>query len=132
MDEKAIAEQQKANIPQPTEHTPAPVTPPEATGFGDAEIGLDEITQFKLHDVFDAKYEEKDEDARRYLQFIYERASDMAENKEYPFVVAKIREVMRIAGIAHSDRKMFKTYQWLKLAGLSKNINKQMENLGDG
>lgn len=131
MQESQIAEAQKAKMPQPEQPVQAQAAPPEATGFGNAAIELDELTQYKLHDLFDAQYSPKDTDAKKYLDYIYGKVSDMSEQKEYPFVAAKIRELMRVAGIAHSERKMAKMYEWLRLADVSKQTQIQMENLRD-
>ncbi len=131
MQESQIVESQKARIPQPEQAAPAPATPPEAIGFGNAAIDLDELTQYKLHDLFEVQYNPKDNDAKKHLDFIYSKVSDMSEQKEYPFVAAKIRELMRVAGIARSERKMGKMYEWLRLADVSKQVHSQMENLRD-
>lgn len=134
MDETAIATQQAAKIPQPSEptvQTPTATTSPELTGYGNATIDLDEITQYKLHDLFDAKYEANDNVSRQQLQYIYENVSKALDNPDYPIVASKIRELMRIAGIAHSDRKMYKLYEWLKLSNTMKKTSIEMDNLRD-
>lgn len=129
MDEASIAEQQKQNIPKPEEHTPAPITAPELTGFGTAAISLDEMTQYKLHDVFGEQYRPNDEVNRQRLQYIYEKVSQDMPEKDYAYVAAKIRETMRIAGITHSDNRIYKTYQWLKLNNIIRQTSAEMESL---
>jgi len=131
MDETHIAAQQAQNIPQPTEPTPIAISEPELTGFGTAAIELDEMTQYKLHDIFEAKYDANDQESRQQLQYIYGAVSDMVDTKDYPFVAAKMREIMRIAGISHSDNKLYKLYQWLKLSNVSKRTSAEMEALRD-
>lgn len=131
MDETHIAAQQAQNIPQPTEPTPIAISEPELTGFGTAAIELDEMTQYKLHDIFEAKYDANDQESRQQLQYIYESVSDMVDTKDYSFVAAKMREIMRIAGISHSDNKLYKLYQWLKLSNVSKRTSAEMEALRD-
>lgn len=131
MEESAIAEKQKQNIPQPIEAAPAIISVPELTGFGNAAIDLDEMTQYKLHDLFDAKYEANDETSRQQLQYIYKTVSEMTDGEDYPIIASKIRELMRVAGIAHSDRKLYKLYQWLKLSNVMRSTEVEMENLRD-
>jgi hypothetical protein len=132
MNEDAIAQQQQQNVPQPAEHTPAPITAPELTGFGDASIDLDEMTQYKLHDLFDAKYDPNDNETRQRLQYIYTVASDGLEAPDYVTVASKIRETMRIAGITHSDKKLYKLYQFMRLSNVMKKTSQEMELLSDG
>ena len=131
MDETHIAAQPAQNIPQPTEPTPIAISEPELTGFGTAAIELDEMTQYKLHDLFDAKYEANDETSRQQLQYIYKTVSEMTDGEDYPIIASKIRELMRVAGIAHSDRKLYKLYQWLKLSNVMRSTEVEMENLRD-
>ncbi len=131
MQEAQIVAELKQNVPQPTEHTPAAITAPELTGFGSAAIDLDEMTQYKLHDIFDAKYDANDQQTRQQLQYIYEKVSEGLDDTSYPFVAAKMRELMRVAGIAHSDRKLYKLYQWLRLSNVMKKTNAEMDSLRD-
>lgn len=131
MDETKIAGQLADSRPPEPEHTPAAITAPELTGFGSAEIEMDEMTQYKLHDIFDAKYEANDQEARGQLQYIYSTVSEMVGSEDYPLVAAKMRELMRVAGIAHSDRKLYKLYQWLRLSNMMRSTSKEMESLRD-
>lgn len=131
MNEQVIAEQQAQNIPQPTEHVPAAISVPELTGFGNAAIELDEMTQYKLHDVFGAKYDPNDQETRQRLQFIYKTVSDMVDSTDYPIVASKARELMRIAGVAHSEQKLYKLYEWLRLSNVMRNTGREMELLRD-
>lgn len=130
MNESQIAQQLQAKIPQPVESNPTPSDgPPEATGFGNATLELDELTQYKLHDVFDIPYKPNDNEARQQLQYIYEKVGDMVDNKEYPFIAAKMRELMRIAGIQHSERKLYKLYEFLRLSNVMKKTDAEREAL---
>ena len=70
MDEAQIAQQQKQNIPQPTEHVMAAPVVGE-TGFGNAKIELDGLTQYKLHDFMGLPYKPNDEIIRQQMQYIY-------------------------------------------------------------
>lgn len=130
MDESQIAEQQKQNIPKPTEHTPAPDTPGD-TGFGNAQTGLDELVQYKMSDIFGERYNPNDEIARQQMQYIYDKVSEMIDNKDYAFVAAKARELMRIAGITHNNNQRYRLYQWLKLENIMKRTNAEMNALRD-
>lgn len=129
MNEQQVAEQLKANIPAPVEHTVAVDAPPTMTGFGDASIELDEMTQYKLHDLFDVHYDPKNDEVKRQLQYIFEKAGADLEDKDYVNVAAKIRDLLRISGLAHSDRKIYKLYQWVRLANVMKRTQQEMENL---
>lgn len=131
MNEATIAERQAQNIPQPTEHVPAAIVAPETTGFGGASIELDEMTQYKLHDVFGEKYSPNDEKTRQQLQYIYKTVGEMVSDTEYVNIASKARELMRVAGIAHSEQKIYKLYQWLRLSNIMRNTNKEMDLLRD-
>ena len=130
MDETAIATQQKANIPQPTEHVVAPDGPPESVGYLD-NGELDELTQFKLHDIFDVQYDPNDAETKNHLSYIYNQISEMVDSKDYTVVASKMRDIMRIAGIQHSERKVYKLYEWLRLSSISKKAHREMEALRD-
>lgn len=131
MDEAAIAAQQATKITQPVESTPAAISAPELTGFGDASIDLDEMTQYKLHDLFGARYDPNDNETRQRLQYIYGIASDGLETKDYVTVASKIRDTMRVAGITHSDQKLYKLYQFMRLSNVMKKTSQEMELLSE-
>lgn len=130
MNEEAIAEQQRANLPQPTEHTPAVDAPPEATGFIDG--GLDELTQYKLHDFFGENPKRSDYDTKQHLGFIYQEVSKMIDSTDFIDITNKMSEIMQIAGLNHSDRRIYKLSEWLKLRSVASNAHKKMETLRYG
>ena len=127
--EDEIANKLKQNIPPPYQTTPAPIAPVDTTQ-GQATIApeyeLDELVQYKLHDYFGEKYHSGNEEAKKRVSYIYEQVAGMLEDKDYGFVVAKIRDLERIIGITNEDQRMYKLYQWLKLEHLRKNIDAQM------
>lgn len=134
MDEQTIRENLKQNIPQSQEITPTAsvsTTPDSHPGQAttSALIDLDEITQYKLHDLFGEPYRANDEVKRQQLQYIYGKVSSMAQTTEYGFVVAKIRSLEQLIGITQDERKMQKMYQWLKLDSIRKNVDLQMESI---
>lgn len=129
MDESQIAAQLKQNLPQPYQTDIAPQPEPDTTN-GQATVAtdypLDEIVQYKLHDYFGETYKPNDETKRQQLSYIYEEVSGMLEDKEYGFVVARIRELERMIGTANSDNRLYRLYQWLKLNNVRRNIDAQM------
>jgi hypothetical protein len=129
MNEAEIVARLRANIPTASEE-PVVVRPTEIdTTTGQAKTGvdypLDEITQYKLQDHFGVPYKPTDETTNQKVRFIYETVSNMVEDKEYGFVVAKIRELERMIGTAHSEDRVHKLYQWLRLEKMRKNIEAQ-------
>lgn len=129
MDEQQIANRLKENIPQPSETVVAPPAAPAEYPGPDRpqEYELNELVQYKLHDYFGEQYRETDETNRQQLSYIYEQIANMLEDPQYGFVIAKIREIERIIGTTNSDRRIYRLYQWLKLEGMRKNIDAQME-----
>lgn len=132
MDESSIAEKLRGNLPQPYKTDLAPVAEVGAIN-GQAttatDYQLDEITQYKLHDYFGDPYKANDEVSRQQIMYIYEQVADMLPEKEYGFVVAKIRELERIIGTANSEDRRYKLYQWLKLNNVRRNIDAEMSAL---
>lgn len=130
MDEQTIVDNLKQGIPQPQESEFTPTRPeiePDSSSATPAvTIDLDEMTQYKLHTYFDERYREHDEVARQQLQYIYGEVFNMVEDKEYGFIVAKIHELERQIGIANSDKRRFKLYQWMKLNNVRRGIDAQM------
>jgi hypothetical protein len=126
MDEQTIVENLKANLPQPQESTPpAPEQPNTDQDHSSVGMKLDDITQYKLHDFFGAKYKPSDEISNQQVSYIYEHVAEMLENPEYSYVVAKIRDLERILGTSNSSQRVFKLYQWLKLDNMRKNIERE-------
>ena len=129
MNEQEIANNLKQSIPQPEEPVLAP-TPPPDTSSGQATTGLayelDELTQYKLHDLFDEAYKPNDEVTKQRLSYIYQEVTKMVPESDYGFVAAKIRELQRIIGISDTNNRIYKLYQWLKLNNTRKNIEAEM------
>lgn len=125
MDENDIAAKLKQNLPEPYKTDTAPIAPID-TGTGQAttatEIGLDELTQYKLHDYFGEEYKQSDEVKRQQAQYIYDKVAEMVPTPEYGFVVAKIRDLEQILGTFNSDERLYKLYQWLKLENVRKGV----------
>ena len=132
MDEQQIQEQLRQKVEPAQEFTPAP-KPEVDTSQGQAQpaqqFDLDEITQYKLHDLFGEQYRPHDEVARQRLSFIYERVSAMVDNQEYGYVAAKINELQRMIGISQSDNRLYKLYQWLRLDSVRKGVDAEMASI---
>ena len=132
MDEAQIADrlQQKASETQYT-HTPAPEMKGE-TGFGSAEVKLDEIVQYKLAQHFGEDYNEHDVKNNQQLSYIYNDVAERLGTHEYPLVVAKINELKRMLGLNNADNSRYKLYQWLKLDQKRSKIELEMDNVRYG
>lgn len=130
MNEEQIAAELAQNVQRyepTTEQVVAAVAEEPASLARTAEhIDLDELTQYKLHDFFGEPYRANDEVKRQQMQYIYGCVAKMIGTQEYGFVVAKMRDMERVIGIAHSDNKIYKMYQWLKLDNMRRNIDAQM------
>lgn len=130
--EDQIVQKLKQNIPEPYKTDLAPVTDVPANN-GQAEIApayeLDEMVQYKLHDLFGTQYRPTDEVSKQRVQYIYETVSKTLEDPQYGFVAAKIREIERIAGITNSDDRIYRMYQWLKLENIRRTTESEMEAL---
>lgn len=135
MDEQTIADRLRQNIPKPYETIISPVVADSTAVGSDAaslDTGLDEMIQYKLHDFFGEQYRDSNEESRQRVQYIYDRVADMLDSKEYGFVIAKIRDLERVIGITHSDNRLYKMYQWLKLENVRRNIDAEMGALTNG
>lgn len=137
MDEQTIADRLKQKIASPPEADESVVvTQPDTDPPNQANVAipaeLDEITQYKLHDFFGEPYKEYNEINRQRLNYIYEQISDMVNSTDYGLVVAKMRELEQIIGIAQSPDRMYKFYHWLRLNNIRKDIDLQMGVLSNG
>jgi hypothetical protein len=134
MDEATIAAKLQNSIPEDSVFTKAdpiePGTPGVATPAIDIE--LDEYTQYKLHDYFGEPYRPNDEVAKQQLRYIYEKVSERIGSQEYGLILAKMREMEQIIGTSHTERRMYRLYQWLKLDNVRRDIDLQMGALSDG
>lgn len=132
MTEAEIAAQLKQKVAPAEEFTPAPKAPQD-TSYGQATeaqgFELDEITQYKLHDLFGERYKPTDEVNRQRLSYIYEEVSKMVERPEYGYVAAKINDLQRMIGINQSDNRLYRLYQWLKLNNVRRNLDEEMASL---
>lgn len=132
MNEAEIVNKLKDNVPVPEEPTPPPVAPPDTTS-GQAKqattIDLDELTQYKLHDLFEQEYRANDETTRQQLSYIYNEIASTLTEPEYGLVAAKIRDLQRTIGIAYSDNRIYRLYQWLKLNNVRKGVEGEMWSL---
>lgn len=122
MDEATIADKLKQNLPKPYETDIAPVETPESGAETVAPTGLDELTQYKLHNYFGEQYKQTDEVKRQQLHYIYEKVTEMVHAPDYGFVVAKIRDLEQILGTFNSEDRLYKLYQWLKLENVRKGV----------
>ena len=134
MNEEDIVNQLKENLPEPykTDVVPGP-TPDTTNGqaTSDAPYKLDELSQYKLHDYFGAHYRETDETSRSQIEYIYETIGRNIGSADYLVILNKIREVERIAGISHSENRIYRLYQWLKLDNVRRRAEGEMNILGD-
>lgn len=126
MDEEAIAAKLRQNIPQPIDQPVVPTPTVSDPVLTPVHTGLDEITQYKLHDYFGEQYKPSDEVSHQRVQYIYEQVSKMIEHPEYGFVLAKIRDLERMIGIAQDNGRIYKLYQWLKLDNTRRSIEAEM------
>lgn len=130
MEEAQVAQKLAESVPKPVES--APVIPEKPTGVIDhtpVEFGLDELTQYKLHDVFNEIYQPNDEQTKQKLTYIYEEVKKLAGTDEYVHIVSKIRELMQVAGIARSENQIPKLHEWLRLRKIANDAHRGMENL---
>lgn len=135
MNEEEIVARLKSSIPVNDAPTTSPIvqTPvtDEASTHGQVNQ-LDEITKYKLQDYFGVRYRPTDEVSNQQVAYIYETVSKSLEDKDYGFVISRIRELERMIGTANSDNRVYKLYQWLKLENIRKNIELQQGALVDG
>ena len=132
MTEAEIAQQLRDSITTPPETiTTTTVENPAINGQATTAIDykLDELVQYKLHDYFGEEYKPNNEESKQRLEYIYETVSKSLEDPQYGFVVAKIRELERIIGTTHSDNRLYRLYQWLKLDNTRRNIEAEQEAL---
>lgn len=131
--ESEIAERVKQNIPQPAQAVPAPKQPID-TQFGRATTAVtmdfDELTLYKLHNFFGQTYAASDLDNVKRIKYIYGRIAEDIGNPDYPHVISKAADLMRKAGIANSDNRIYRLYQYLKLDNVKRGIETEMSALG--
>lgn len=126
MEEKQIADDLKQNITPAYKTDIAPVTSNDGTLSYATDFPLDELIQYKLHDYFEEQYKPNGEENKQRLSFIYSEVSNLIDNQDYGFVIAKIRDLERIIGTATSDNRLYRLYQWLKLDKTRRSIESEM------
>lgn len=128
MNESEIAKQQAQNIPQPEPTTLAPVEPPK-TDYTDkpTEYEIPELSIYKLMDSLGEQYTQKDTEGIEYANNIYKMTAEMIGSNDYLDVSDKVREITRVIGAQDAPNKMFRIYQWLRLEGQRKRIEREQE-----
>lgn len=137
MTEAEIATQLQKTI-SPPDSVLVSATPVSATDttYGQATTApnfqLDEMAQYKLQDYFGEQYKDSDEVKRQQVQYIYEEIAKQIDNHDYGFVVAKLRDLERIIGVTHSEDRLYKVYQWLKLDKTRRSIEAELGAISNG
>lgn len=130
MIEDEIASKLRANVPQEVE---APrVVIPTPTGVQDhssVDTGIDDLTNFKLHELLGEEYRSSSSETKQQMNYIYEQISKGLESPDYINVAKQIRELLQVAGLAHTDNKVYKLYQWLRLKSVASNAFTEMDLL---
>lgn len=130
--EEEIQERLKQNVPGPYETDIAP-KPAVDTTTGQATVGpayeLDELTMYKVHDFFGQRYKDTDETAKGHARYVYEEVAKLIGTTEYSAVISKIIDLEGLIGTSHSENRMYKLYEWLRLDNIRKNTETQMQNL---
>lgn len=130
MNEEDIVAKLADNLPKP----PEPVAPVEEkpTGVqehGSVDYGLDETVQYKMHEFFDEDYKPSDYAKKEAMGFIYKEIANMVPGAEHVDVMHKMRDMLQISGLAHSNNKVQKFSEWLRLRSIANNAHKRMEVL---
>lgn len=125
---------QSITPPPDTVLTPEPVV--DIT-YGQAasdpiDFKLDEITQYKLQDYFGEQYKDSDEVKRQQTEYIYSEISQIIDNADYGFVLAKIRDLERIIGLTNADNRLYRLYQWLKLDKTRRSVEAELGAITNG
>lgn len=137
MNEDEITRQLRQNITAPPDNVltatvQAPVDATNGQATTESEYPLDEMTQYKLHDYFGEYYKDSNEVKRQQAQYIYDEVAKTLEDKQYGFVVAKIRDMERVIGTTNSENRLYKLYQWMKLDKMRRNVEAEQGALSNG
>ena len=136
MNESEIAAALRDNIQTGLPYEPIIAEQPVDTTQGQAttaiDYKLDELVRYRMSDYFGDKYRPNDEVSKQQSEYIYKAVSDMIGESDYGFVIAKIRDLERIIGTAHTEDRRYRLYQWLKLDGIRRSIDAQMGALSNG
>lgn len=87
------------------------------------------MTVYKVMDMLGEQFKETDREGIDRVQFIYKQIAERIGSTDYFEVTAKLRDIERMIGVAHSPNRLYKIYQWIKLDGLRKNIEQEMNNV---
>lgn len=132
MNEQEIAQQQAQNIPKPEPTTLAPVEPPKTDYTAKTtEYEIPELSIYKLMDSLGEQYTQKDTESIEYANNIYKMTAEMIGNYDYLSVSEKVREITRVIGATDAPNKMFRVYQWLRLEGQRKTIEREQEMISN-
>ena len=129
MNEEAIVARLRENVPPPAGTQPAP-SEPVPTGEPSGATGgvaLDDMMQYKLHEYFGQEYRSADEHTKQRTEFIYKTIAERIGTSDYSYVVANIRNLEQVIGIAHADNRLYKMYEWLRLDGVRRKVSMEME-----
>jgi len=130
--EQQIVNKLKQSTPQESDTVAEPIAV-ETSPVGQAEasptLELNELTVFKLHDFFGESYRSTDESKVQQAKYIYEKVAQISGEIDYGMIVGKMRDLERIAGLANSQNRMYKLYQWLKLDSIRRSTESQMSAL---
>lgn len=135
MDEATLANKIRQTITAPADSIlPPPPVEDDSRGQAAEAVStrLDDLTQYKLQDYFGEQYKDTDEIKRQQAEYIYKHVSEMVENPEYGFVLAKIRDLERVIGLDGRSNRMYRLYQWLKLDNVRRNIDAEIGAITNG
>lgn len=140
MNEEDIAASLRQNLQTADTPTPAPTTttqepasnqvPGQATG--PTSYDLDDMTLYKLHAFFGVDYRPSDATQINQIRYIYLNAMGMAGSEDLGEVTQFIRDIEQSNGFTHDERRLYKTYQWVKLTKLRRSIDGEIGALSRG
>lgn len=130
MDEEVIAARLRENIPKPDQPTLSG-TQENVSGepLNQARTAVtvtDELSLYKLHEFFGEKYSPYETDRVKQVQYIYQAVANRIGSGDYHSILAESTSLMQMIGIAHSESKLYKLYQWLKLDNTRQGIEAEM------
>lgn len=130
MDESNIVAELAKNAPKPEPSEPAKTPEPPKADYTAKSAGnyeVPELTIYKVMDALGEQYKEGDTEGIDYAKNIYKMTADMIGSYEYLDVAEKIREISRLIGANNSQNQLFRVYQWLRLEGQRKKIEREQE-----
>lgn len=126
MNEEAIAEQQRQNIPQPEAFVPTPESPAEPTDGSILSAELDELSMFKIHDYFGEQYSPGNQDSKTRIQFIFDNIAEQIGSRDYLTVMSRVSELESMIGLTHIANRSQRLYQWVGLDRIRRQTEKSM------